>query len=134
LTWSSGARLLQISAAHPSEGASTTEGVADRRAHIAHRGLIHSSDVAGERGTGEGVEAVAVDHRRLAESDILMIEFDFGCEPPNRRGDASGSVRVATCRRLEPALLFTPRDLSVAADTLCSWGRNAKQKHAIPLP
>jgi len=84
----------------PAAGASAAEGVADRPAHLAHRVVVRGADEGGERRPSDRVKPVAVDHRTLIKSGLVLIDVDLGCEAADRCRDLRDGDEVANVDHL----------------------------------
>src|SRR5207302_5211540 len=81
---------------------STSQGIADGRTDLAHGVCAHLPDAGGQRRLRDGVDAVAIDHRWLLESDFEMIETDLGGQPTGGSGDFGDSDQGAYVEHLGP--------------------------------
>ena len=92
--WSRGGHAPALNDFDANGSASTAERVAHSRADPAHDVVANVPDRPAERGLRHGVDAVAVDDRRLVEAGIVAIHVDFGREATYRRGDLGDGDEV----------------------------------------
>ena len=57
---------------------SATEGIVDGRTDSTHDFVVNTTERPRERVLQNGVEAVAIDDRRLVDARVVVVEVDFG--------------------------------------------------------